>query len=196
MKIDKMDQTAGVIPTLWALLNTPLFKGGARLQVSMIGSLWSGTKHTNHHITTVFPDCTHGAEMQISTVMLLLWQVAMKEGHLPEEWVIGADNTPKETKNQYFIFFLIWLLCIAVQNQWVLWSIVLTFLLVGQCIYIFFTITDRLSVETCFSFCLRIRMIGFVLIREGSSFCTLPIGCHSKPAAISDRLVMLGSILV
>ena len=108
MKIDKMDQTAGIVPTIWALMNTPLFKGGARLQVSMVGSLWSGTTHTSHHITTVFEDCLHGAEMQSSTVMLLLWQTAMKEGHLPEEWVIGADNTPKETKNKYFIWLVLY----------------------------------------------------------------------------------------
>ena len=132
MKIDKMDQTAGIVPTLWSLMSTTLMKQGSRLQVSMNGSQWHGTRNTSHHITTMFEDCPHGAEMQLSTIIMNLHRTAVKEGSLPEEWVIGADNTPKETKNQYMIYFMAWLLCISSTLGWPLWSILLVCLLVGQ----------------------------------------------------------------
>ena len=47
----------------------------------------------------------HGSEMQSSVILQNLHEVAMHEGHLPEELNIGADNTPKETKNQYTFWF-------------------------------------------------------------------------------------------
>ena len=41
-------------------------------------------------------DCGHGAEMQCSVILQNLHEMAMHEWHLPEEFNIGADNTPKE----------------------------------------------------------------------------------------------------
>ena len=52
------------------------------------------------------------------------------EHHLPKEWVIGADNTAKETKNKFMCWSLMWLLCVLSETK--LWSVVLTFLLVGH----------------------------------------------------------------
>ena len=49
---------------------------------------------------------------------------------LPVEWVIGADNTAKETNNKWMCWSLIWLLCVL--SETVLWSVMLTFLLVGH----------------------------------------------------------------
>ncbi len=73
----------------------------------MIGSMWFGTRHVTHHVRTVFKDCKHGTEMQSSAILQNLHEVAMKEGHLAEEFNIGADNTPKETKNKFTCWFLI-----------------------------------------------------------------------------------------
>ena len=36
----------------------------------------AGPKHTQNHIRTVFEDCEHGSEMQISTILLNLHEVA------------------------------------------------------------------------------------------------------------------------
>ncbi len=73
--------------------------------------MWFGTNQTTHHLRTVFSDCEHGSEMQSSTILQNRHRVAMEEGHLPEKFVIGADNTRKETKNQITMWFLVWLLC-------------------------------------------------------------------------------------
>ena len=54
----------------------------------------------------------------------------MREGHLPQVFVIGADNTRKETKNQYCMWFLAWLLCALRDTP--LRSIEVVFLLVGH----------------------------------------------------------------
>ena len=54
----------------------------------------------------------------------------LSEQHLPTEWVIGADNTAKETKNKFMCWSLMWLLCVLSETK--LWSVVLTFLLVGH----------------------------------------------------------------
>ena len=83
-----------------------------------------------NHVRTVFNDCGHGAEMQSSVILQNLHEVAMLEGHLPEELNIGADNTPKETKNQYTFWFLIWLLCALEDTP--LKVITVMFLLVGH----------------------------------------------------------------
>ena len=50
--------------------------------------------------------------MQASCALMNLHHVAMRCGHLPEQFCIGADNTPKETKNATFMSFIIWLLCV------------------------------------------------------------------------------------
>ena len=39
MDIDKMDQQAVFLPAIWSQLNTPLFKSGDRMMVSVNGSL-------------------------------------------------------------------------------------------------------------------------------------------------------------
>jgi hypothetical protein len=56
--------------------------------------------------------------------------VAMEEGHLPEELIIGTDNTPKETKNKFFCWFCMWILCVFSKTS--LWGILLVCLLVGH----------------------------------------------------------------
>ena len=50
--------------------------------------------------------------MQISAVLMNLFDVATSEGYLPEEFNIGVDNTYKETKNQYTVWFAAWFLCV------------------------------------------------------------------------------------
>ena len=131
MLIDKMDQAKTVCPAIWSQLATKLFQDQEkRLVTGLIGSMWFGTRHTAHHVRTVFNDCSHGSEMQISAILQNLHEVAMGEGHLPEEFNIGADNTPKETNNQYTFWFLIWLLCALDDTP--LRSICVLFLLVGH----------------------------------------------------------------
>ena len=44
--------------------------------------------------------------------------------------MIGADNTAKETNNKFMCWSLMWLLCVLSETK--LWSVVLTFLLVGH----------------------------------------------------------------
>ncbi len=98
MLIDKMDQSKTLCPTIWSQLPTKMFKEPEkRLITGLIGSMWFGTRQ---HVLTVFNDCSHGSEMQCSAILTLLHEVAMRERHLPEEFNIGADNTPKETKHQ------------------------------------------------------------------------------------------------
>ena len=92
--------------------------------------MWFGSKLTTHHVRTVFNDCAHGSEMQCSAILQNLHEVAVREGHLPQVFVIGADNTRKETKNQYCMWFLAWLLCALYDTP--LRSIEVVFLLVGH----------------------------------------------------------------
>ena len=130
IKIDKMDQNAAIVPTIWSQLASTLFKEGERVQVSLQGMIAYGTQHTRYHIRTVFEDCKHGSEMQLSTITQNFHEIALKENHLPEELVIGTDNTPKETKNKYFCWWAMWLLCVLADTP--LWSIGLVCLLVGH----------------------------------------------------------------
>ena len=131
MLIDKMDQSKTVCPTVWSQLATKLFQDQEkRLITGLIGSMWFGTTHTAHHVRTVFNDCSHGSEMQSSAILLNLHEVAKREGHLPQEFHIGADNTPKETKNQYTFWFLIWMLCALEGTPLTVISVV--FLMVGH----------------------------------------------------------------
>ena len=39
--------------------------------------------------------------MQASAILLNLHQVVLSEARLPEEWFVNADNTLKETKNNF-----------------------------------------------------------------------------------------------
>ena len=91
--------------------------------------MWFGTRQVVNHVRTVFNDCSHGAEMQSSAILQNLHEVAMSEGHLPEEFYIGAD-TPKETKNPYTFWFMIFLLCALDDTS--LRVICVVFLLVGH----------------------------------------------------------------
>ena len=50
-------------------------------------------------ITTTLEDCKHGSETQASLVLARLHAAACGSCRLPEKLCIGADNTPKETKN-------------------------------------------------------------------------------------------------
>ena len=68
--------------------------------------------------------------MHISAILWNLNEVAMREGHLPQEFNIGADNTPKETKNQHTFWFLIWMLCALAGTP--LKAINVVFLMVGH----------------------------------------------------------------
>ena len=129
--IDKMDQRKTVVPSVWSQLRTPMFKElDQRLVTGLIGSMWFGPSRTSHHIRTVCDDCMHGAEMQSSSLLLNLHQVAMEEGDLPKHWPIGADNTRKETNNQTTMWMLVWLLCALVDTP--LWMIDVIFLMVGH----------------------------------------------------------------
>jgi len=132
MKIDKMDNTKVCAPCLWSQLATPMFKDlTLRLVIGVIGSMWHGAPTCQHHIRTVFDDTpTTGADMQCSAVIKNLHDVAESEGHLPEEFFIGADNTWKETKNQCMFWFLVWLLCVLDGTP--LWKISMVFLMVGH----------------------------------------------------------------
>ena len=97
MKIDKMDMHAINLPTIWNQLATPFFKGGARILCAVNGSHWVGAlRSPEWHIRTLFEDISHGSEMQLSTILLNLGSIADREGHLPDEFVVGSDNTPKE----------------------------------------------------------------------------------------------------
>eukprot|EP00974_Lingulodinium_polyedra_P085284 8256495-Lingulodinium_polyedra.AAC.1 len=68
--------------------------------------------------------------MQCSAILLNLHEVAMREGHLPEEFHIGADNTPKETTKQYTFGLLVWMLCALAGAP--LRTISVVFLLAGR----------------------------------------------------------------
>ena len=121
LKIDKMDQHAVWLPTKWSMMRTQLYRNGSRIQVSMNGSWWSGmARSADIHLRTVFENCKHGADMQISTVIQHLHEKVLAEGRAPEEFFVGADNTPKETKNNVFCWWLIWLLCVL--QDTCLWS--------------------------------------------------------------------------
>jgi len=130
MLIDKMDQQKTILASMWQHNKTAFFAQGSRLVVGLIGSAWSGTRATDHLVRTVFEDCKHGAAVQASSILLNLHSAARLEGHLPEEFVINADNTVKETKNQTCLWFIIWLLCVLDGSR--LWSALVLFLIVGH----------------------------------------------------------------
>ena len=83
---------------MWIQLAPNMFQDPEkRLIMGLIGSMRFGTRHTTHHVRTVFNYCSRGSEMQCSAVLLNVHEVAMREGRLPGEFYIGADNTPKYT---------------------------------------------------------------------------------------------------
>ena len=68
--------------------------------------------------------------MQFSTVLLNFWEKVLAENRVPEKWSIGADNAPKEQKNKYFVWGLIWPICVTQSTP--LWSTTMLFLIVGH----------------------------------------------------------------
>ena len=130
MKIDRMDQVKTTLPEVWTLRASSLMKLGARLVTSIIGSKWSGTQNLHYLLRSNFLDFRHGADTQCSAILENLHYVATQTGSLPEEWVIGADNTVKETKNNTFIHFCLWLLSTMRNTR--LKSMVFTALITGH----------------------------------------------------------------
>ena len=127
MKTDKMDEKACVVPTQWSQLRTAFFQGGERLIVGINGSFFYGLEHFQVHMRTMFDDCEHGSEMQMSTFLLNLHEAVLLEKRVPEELYLGADNTPKETKNKYGCWWCMWLLCLMLINNVPLHSICMFF---------------------------------------------------------------------
>jgi hypothetical protein len=112
-------------------LSSPLFKLGNRITVSLNGTMWSGTTTAaKYHCRTMFDDCVHGANMQATTILLNLWETATKEQRIPETFHIGADNTPKETKNSTVLCFAIYLLTTLEDTP--LWRVSFHYLMVGH----------------------------------------------------------------
>ena len=132
IKTDKMDEKATVVPTQWSQLSTPFFQSGDRLVVAVNGSFYHGLDHSQVHMRTMFEDIEHGSEMQMSTFLLNFHEAVLLERRVPEELYLGADNTPKETKNKYGCWWCIWLLCVCLRHNLPLHSICLVFLIVGH----------------------------------------------------------------
>ena len=132
MKTDKQDEKACVVPTQWSQLSTPFFQSGERLIVGINGSFYHGLEHSQVHMRTIFEDIEHGSEMQMSTFLLNFHEAVLLEKRVPEELYLGADNTPKETKNKYGCWWCMWLLCLMLMNNVPLHSICMMFLLVGH----------------------------------------------------------------
>lgn len=130
VKMDRMDQNKTILPTIWGQLRSPFFKNGERIVTGIIGASWHGPLHTQHHIRTIFEDQPHGSESHCSALLMNVHEAALREQSLPEELVVGTDNTPKEGKNSIVLWFITWLLCALESTR--LWSVVLTFLLVGH----------------------------------------------------------------
>lgn len=77
MHIDKMDQKKSILPSIWAMLSTPMFKTGDRLVSGLIGSMWHGTKVTQVLIRSVFEDMLQGANMQDRHIDILSRQTTV-----------------------------------------------------------------------------------------------------------------------
>ena len=132
IKTDKMDEKATVVPTQWSQLSTPFFQSGERLIVAMNGSFFHGLGRMQVHIRTMFEDTQHGSEMQMSTFLLNFHEAVLLEKQVPEELFLGADNTPKETKNKFGCWWCMWFLCVMQEADSPLHSICMVFLLVGH----------------------------------------------------------------
>ena len=93
--------------------------------------MWSGlATASKYHCRTMFDDCLHGANMQATTILLNLWETATKEQRIPETFHVGADNTPKETKNSTVVCWAIFLLCVLEDTP--LWRVSFHYLMVGH----------------------------------------------------------------
>ncbi len=107
-----------------------LWKLGKRVICGLNGSMWHGTPKLHHHIRTIFEDTKHGADMQSSTLFCNFHYACTLEQSVPEVWMIGADNTPKETKNSTTANACIWMLCALRTTR--LWKVSMSFLMVGH----------------------------------------------------------------
>ena len=82
-KFGKIDNKV-VRPTMASQLATSCFKDlSLRLVIGILGSKWHGTRTCQHHIRTRFDDYPHGSNMQISAILMNLFDVATSEGYLP-----------------------------------------------------------------------------------------------------------------
>lgn len=111
-------------------LSSPIFKLGTRLVCGLNGSVWAGTPNLTNHLRTMLEDGPQGANAQSTSILLNLHTAACIEGHLPQVFHIGADNTPKETKNGTTMCFIIWLLCALMDTP--LQEVQVHFLMVGH----------------------------------------------------------------
>jgi len=126
-----MDQSKTSLPSIWSLKATAFFRDGERLVTSIIGSKWSGPLcGIKHLLRTNFEDYKHGADTQCSALLQNLHLVARTSGQLCEEFVVGADNTVKETKNNCFLHWCAWLLCVL--KDTCMWSMMYTSLITGH----------------------------------------------------------------
>ena len=81
-------------------LASSLFKQGERFVVGVVGVQWAGPETENEFVmTTTLENAKHVASSQSTILTRQLHRTSQKEGRLPRTLYIGADNTPKETKN-------------------------------------------------------------------------------------------------
>ena len=130
MHIDRMDQVKTIFPELHSQRRAGWFQGGARIKCSIIGAYWHGIKNAQFVIRTCFEDFSTGSENQASAMLQNLHSAGLQAGYLPKRWFVGADNTVKETKNQWVFYVLCWLL--AVMEGTRLWLTEEGYLLVGH----------------------------------------------------------------
>ena len=117
-------------------LATQLFKGDGCFVVGVVGVHFAGPKCSvdawwlQQHVkawpfivyvffiwgedefclTTTLENASHGTDSQATMLTRQIHRTAAKEGRLPNCLYIGADNTPKETKNTTVICWAIFLL--------------------------------------------------------------------------------------
>lgn len=111
-------------------------KTGERLVVGLLGCVWTGVRAYDGqtldrvNVTTVHEDHPHGANMQATAVINNLAFAARLSGALAERLTISADNTVKETKNNTFLNFIVWLLCCLRSTP--LWVVRTVYKIVGH----------------------------------------------------------------
>ena len=55
--------------------------------------------------------------MQMNTFLLNFHETVLLEKRVSEELYLGADNTPKETKNKYGCWWCMWLISVMLINN-------------------------------------------------------------------------------
>ena len=127
-----MDMHVVKFPTIWSQLSSPLFKEGERVLAAINGTAWSGPSQIQWHVRTMFQDIEHGSDMQMSTLLMNLFETIALERRMPEELLINTDNASKETKNVICMWWMIWLLCVCEIARLPLWIMVLINLIAGH----------------------------------------------------------------